>query len=172
MRHNIQRFISISCLLFASSFAGAAIHNSPIATINARRILSDSRVAKEALLKFQQDFQPKEKELQGLASALRSKSAELEKTAPGLAPSQLSAKQDELDELNRKLKSRQQQFVEDRDARKRDDIQHVFNVATQAVKKVAEGVRIEMVFQNVVYASPQIDITDKVIAAMDAHADK
>jgi outer membrane protein len=172
MRHNIQRFVSISCLLFASSFAGAAIPNSPIATINARKILSDSRVAKEALIKFQMDFQPKEKELQGLASALKSKSAELEKTAPGLAPSVRSAKQNELDELNRELKIKQQQFIEDRDARKRDDIQHVFNVATQAVKRVAEGARIEMVFQNLVYTNPQIDITDKVIAAMDADADK
>lgn len=171
MRHKIQRFITISCLLFASSLAGAAMPGSPIASINARKILSDSRVAKEALLKFQTDFQPKEKELQGLASALKSKSAELEKADPGLTPSQRLAKQAELDELSRELKRKQRQFVEDRDARKRDDIQHVFSLATLAAKKVAEGAHIDVVFQDVVYTSPQADITDQVIAAMDAQAD-
>ena len=170
MRHKIHRFISISCLLFASSLAGAAMPDAPIATINARRILSDSKVAKTALAKFQQDFLPKERELQGLASALKEKTAALEKTAPALAPAQLAAKQGEIDELGRELKRKQQQFVEDRDARKRDDIQHVFNVATLAVKKFAESAHIEMVFQDVVYANPRTDITAQVIEAMDSQA--
>jgi outer membrane protein len=172
MRHKIQRFISISCLLFASSLAGAAMPGSPITSIDARKILSDSRVAKEALRKFQTDFQPREKELQDLALAVKTKSAELEKADPGLAPSQRLAKQGELEDLSRELKRKQLQFVEDRDTRKRDDIQHVFRVATLAAKKVAEGAHIDVVFQDVVYVSPRADITDQVIAAMDAQADQ
>lgn len=175
MRHKIQRFISISCLLFASTLASAATPattDRPIASLNARKILSDSLVAKNALAKFQQDFQPREKELQGLAKAVKDKVADLEKTGPGLAPAQVSAKQAEIDGLSRDLKRKQQEFVEDRDARKRDDIQRVLNLATQAVKKIAEGAHIDMVFQNAAWANPGIDITDKVIAAMDAQAGK
>ena len=160
--------VSMVCLLGAAPYAGAAVTSNPIATINARRILSDSKVAKEALAKFQADFLPRESELQALSSRLKEKSSELEKTAPSLAPSELTARQKEVDDLTRDLKRRQQQFVEDRDARKRDDIQHVFNLATQAVKKLAEKSPIDIVFQDTVYAAPGTDITANVIQLMDS----
>lgn len=156
------------CLLGATAQARAEAANPHVATINARRILSDSQVAKDALRKFQADFLPKETELQVLFTGLRDKSADLEKVAPALAPSQRMARQKEIDDLARDLKRRQQQFVEDRDARKRDDIQRVFGIATQAVKKLAEKSQIDIVFQDTVYAAPATDITDEVIHIMDA----
>jgi len=168
MTYRPRLLASIGCMLLASSLAWAGARDIPIATINARQILSDSKAAKDALVKFQADFLPRDKELQGLASALKDKSAQLDKTGPSLAPSQLAAKQAELDALARELKRKQQQFVEDRDARKREDIQQVFNLANQAVKKVADGTQIDMVLQDVVYANPKTDITAKVIEAMDA----
>lgn len=154
MRHTIHRYISICCLVFASSVAGAVAPDAPLATINVRKILNESRIARESLAKFQADFLPKERELQSLASALKSKSADADKLTPGMEPSQMKARQTEIEELGRELKRKQRQFVEDRDARKRNDIQHVLNLATQAVKKFAESANIEMVFQDVVYASP------------------
>ena len=110
--------------------------------------------------------------MQDLAKTIKDKSVDLEKIKAGLTPSQLSARQGVIEELRRELKRKQQQFAEDRDARKRDDIQHVFSIATQAVKIVAEGAHIEMVFQDVVYANPATDITTKVIEVMDSQTDK
>jgi outer membrane protein len=172
MPYKIRLIASISCWLFAGSLAWAATPDIPFATIDARKILSDSRVAKDALTKFQADFQPKEKVLQDLASTLKERSAELQKTGSSLTPAQVLAKQREIDTLNRDLQLKQQQFAEDRDARKREDIQHVFSLATQSVKKVAQGTRIQMVFQDLVYANPKTDITAQVIEAMDAQAAK
>ncbi len=168
MKHIAYLLISILCLLGAASHAWAATTNTPIATINAQKILSDSKAAKEALAKFQADFLPRETGLQELSSKLKEKSAELEKIAPSLAPSQLLARQKEVDDLARDLKRRQQQFVEDREARKRDDIQQVFRIATQAVKVYAEKSHIDMVFQDTVYAAPGADITAEVIQLMDS----
>lgn len=168
MKHFVYLLVSIFCLLCEPSHAASDVANSPIATINARKILSDSKVAKDALAKFQADFLPRENELKTLASKLQDKSAELEKVAPSLAPSQLTARQKEIDDLGRDLKRRQQQFMEDRDARKRDDIQHVFNLATQAVKKFAEKFPIDIVLQDTVYAASGTDITANVIQIMDA----
>jgi len=162
----------ISCFLCVSTLASASTPEIPVATINARKILSDSQVAKEALVKFQADFLPKENELQGLATVLKEKNAELDKIGPSLSPSQFKDKQVENDALARDLKRKQQQFFEDRDARKRDDIQHVFGIATQAVKKIAEIMHVDMVFQDVVYANPKTDITARVIEVMDSQINK
>lgn len=161
--------VSTFCLLGAASQAWAVADHTPTATsINARKILSDSKVAKDALTKFQTDFLPREAELRTLSSNLKEKSAELEKIAPSLAPSQLTARQREIDDLSRDLQRRRQQFVEDREARKRDDIQHVFSIATQAVKKLAENSQMNIVFQDTVYTAPGADITAKVIQIMDS----
>jgi len=172
MKYKSSLFALISCMVFASTLAWANTPDTPIATINARKILSDSKVAKDALVKFQAEFLPKEKELQGLATTLKERNADLEKIGSSLSPSQFKEKQGEIDALARDIKRKQQQFVEDRDARKRDDIQHVFGIATQAVKKIAEGAHIDMVFQDVVYANPKTDITARVIEVMDSQADK
>lgn len=172
MKYKALLTCAMVSLLFSGSLALAALPNTPIATINARKILTDSKVAKESLAKFQAEFVSRDKVLQGLALALKEKSIEFDKVAPSLAPSQVTARQAELDELSRELKRKQQQFVEDRDARKRDDIQYVFSIATQAVKKFAEDAQIEIVFQDFVYANPETDITAKVIEIMDAQATK
>lgn len=180
MHHRLENPMKYKYLLI-TLFSGAILTNAqastttpeiPIATINVRKILSDSKVAKDALAKFQTEYLPKDKELQGLAATLKEKSADLEKIGPSLSPSQVKDKQSEIDALARDLKRRQQQFVEDRDARKRDDIQRVLGIATQAVKKVAEVSHIDIVFQDVVYANSKTDITSKVIDVMDSEAVK
>jgi outer membrane protein len=80
----------------------------------------------------------------------------------------LKEKQSEIEALGRELRRKKQQFFEDRDSRKRDDIQYFFGISNQVVKKIAERAKINMVFQDVVYANPRIDITVKVIEVMDS----
>ncbi len=170
MNRKMRHVASVAALFFASSMAWATTPDTPIATINARKILSDAKVAKDLMARFQADFRLKDQELQGVASALKEKTAEFERLGPSLAPSQLTERQGQLDFLARELKRKKQQLMEDRDARKREDIQHVFNIATMAVKQIAEGAHIDMVFQDVVYANPRTDITAKVIEVMNANS--
>lgn len=159
-------------LLAATAPATAGAADAAIATINARTILSDSQAAKQALAKFQADFLPRETELQALSAQLKKESDELETGATSLAPAERAARQKKFDDTAREFKRKQQQFVEDRDARKREDIQHVFAIANQAVKRVAEQSHIDMVFQDTVYASPKADITAQVIQIMDSEPGK
>ena len=167
MKRLVHLTLSIACLLGGTGHAWAGASNMPIATINARKILSDSKVAKDTLAKFQADMAPREAELRALSTDLKEKSAALDKAAPGLAPSQLDVRQKELDTLALDLKRKQRQFVEDRDARKREDIQQVFSLANQAVKKYAEKSQVDIVLQDTVYSAPGTDITAEIIRIMD-----
>lgn len=171
MRHKNLLALVVSLSLSISPVLAATL-DMPIATINARQILAESKVAKEALVKFQAEFASRDGELQGLASILKEKSMELEKVAPSLSPSQVMVRQTELDELSREFKRKQMQFVEDRDARKRDDIQKILSIATRTVNQFAEAAQIEIVFENFVYANPKTDITARVIESMDAQTTK
>jgi outer membrane protein len=42
----------------------------------------------------------------------------------------------------------------------------VLDRANKVVKKIAEAEKYDIIFQEAVYASPSIDITDKVIKAL------
>lgn len=170
--YSLRRSLLLFSLLLASALSAAAATDIPIATINAHRILAESKVAKEAQARFVADFQPRDQELKDLGAQLREKSSDLEKNGPSLTPSQVLAAQSTIAELSRELNRKQQQFVEDRDARKRDDIQHVFDLANQAVRKFAPTAHVDIVFQDVVYASPSTDITSQVMEIMDADAAK
>jgi outer membrane protein len=139
-----------------------------VGVINARRILSESRVAKEAMAKFQLDFGARGKDVISQTAVLKQKADELEKMLPTLSPAQQQERQRDLSAQNRELDRKKQQLAEDREARQRDDIQHIIQLARGVVAHIAEDTKLAAVFQDVVYVNPKNDITDKVLQAMDA----
>jgi outer membrane protein len=138
-----------------------------VGVINARRILSESKAAKEAMAQFRTDFGPREKDLLEQTQALQRKADDLDRALPTLTPTKQLERQRELGNLNRELERKKQVFNEDRETRRREDIQHVIQLARNVVARIAETARLDMVFQDVVYANPENDLTDKVIQAMD-----
>lgn len=168
MKHLLRTcfFLTAMALALGASIASAA--ESTVAVINARRILSESRLAKEAMAKFQQDFGARGKEVIAQTGALKQKADELERVLPTLSPAQQQERQRDLSAQGRELDRKKQQLVEDREARQRDDIQHIIQVARGVVARIGEDTKLAVVFQDVVYANPKNDITDKVLQAMDA----
>jgi outer membrane protein len=167
MKHPFLRTcFSIAALALAASATCAA--DATMGVINARRILSESRVAKESMAKFQTDFASRGKEVIDQTSLLKQKADELDKLLPTLSPVQQQERQRDLATLNRDLERKKQSLDEDREARKRDDIQRIIQLARGVVAHIAEDGKLAAVFQDVVYVNPKNDITDKVLQAMDA----
>jgi len=165
MKHLFRTGLATAALALAVNAAWA---EDAVGVINARRIVSESRIAKEAAAKFLVDFGPRGKELLDQTTLLKQKADELEVALPTLSPAQQLERQRDLATLNRDLERKKQQLNEDREERKRDDIQRIIQTARGVVARIAEGGKMSAVLQDVVYVNPQNDITDKVIQAMDA----
>ena len=80
--------------------------------------------------------------------------------------------------MNREFQRKQREFREDLNQRRNEELAQVVEQANRVIRQIAEQEKFDIIFQDAVFASPRIDITDKVIKALerasrrrsDAHA--
>src|SRR5258708_14992340 len=93
----------------------------------------------------------------------------MEKNGVTMSESERQKRERECGDLNRDFQRRQREFNEDLGQRRKEEFEGVIERANRAVKQIAEAEKLDVVFQNeqVVWANPRIDITDKVIKALE-----
>ncbi|MDP2417296.1 MAG: OmpH family outer membrane protein [Hydrogenophaga sp.] len=135
--------------------------------VNTDRIFREANLAKTAQTKLEQEFSRREKEIQTLASQLKSASEKFERESPTLAESQRVARQRQLVEQDRDFQRKQREFQEDLNLRKNEELQGVLERANRVIKQVAEAEKYDLVIQEAVYINPKHDITDKVLNGLN-----
>ena len=103
-------------------------------------------------------------------NTLKTASAKFEREAPTMAESQRNARQKTLVDQDREFQRKRREFQEDLNARKNEELQQVLERANRIVKQVAEAEKYDVILQEAVYVNPKLDITDKVIKALNAAA--
>ena len=164
------RVISRALLLTLASglVAGTAIaQDFRIGFVNTERIFREANLAKAAQTKLEQEFARREKEVQGLAAALKAASEKFEREAPTLPESQRSSRQRLLVDMDRDFQRKQREFQEDLNLRKNEELQQVLERANRVIKQVAEAEKYDLVIQEAVYINPKHDITDKVLSSLN-----
>ena len=63
---------------------------------------------------------------------------------------------------------RQREFREDLNQRRNEELAAVVERANRVIRQIAEAEKFDIIFQEAVYASSRIDITDKVIRSLNA----
>ena len=66
------------------------------------------------------------------------------------------------------VERRQRALAEDMNAKREDALRQVVDRANGLIKRIAEQDNLDLVFFEAVYASPRVDLTDRVIKALDA----
>ena len=138
--------------------------------VNTERILRDSAPAKASQQKLEQEFAKREKQIQDAANKLKEMSTKLERDAAVMPESERVKRQREAAELERDVQRRQREFREDLNQRRNEELAAVVERANRAIRQIAEAEKFDIIFQEAVYASTRIDITDKVIRALNAPA--
>ena len=145
----------------------AHAQESKIGFVNTERIFREAAPAKTAQVKIDQEFSRREKELQDLSVRLKTMSEKLDKESTVLAESDRLKRQRELADLDKDFQRKQREFREDLNQRKNEELATVLERTTRVIKQIAEAEKFDIVFQEAVYASPRIDITDKVLKALN-----
>jgi hypothetical protein len=91
----------------------------------------------------------------------------LDKDATVLSESDRIKRQRELSDLDKDLQRKQREFREDLNQRRNEELAAVVDRTNKVIKQIAEAEKYDIVFQEAVYASPRIDITDKVLKALN-----
>lgn len=162
----VSKYLAVLVLGWCS-MASVQAQSSKIAWLSTERIYNESRLAKLAGEKLAEEFSKREKAVQELAVRLKSSSEKLERELPGLAESERTRRQREYFELDKEFQRRQREFREDLNQRTNEERATISEKATRIIKQLAEVEGFDIVLQDAVWASPRIDITDKVLAALD-----
>ena len=107
-----------------------------------------------------------------LAGKLKANSEKLEKEAPTLSESERSRRQRDLVEQDREFQRKRREFQEDLTQRKNEELSAVVDRANKVIKQIFESEKYDLIIQEAVFAGPKIDITDKVVKALNAQGAK
>jgi outer membrane protein len=153
----------LSAFLAVPAFANEA---SKIGYVNTQRVFRDAPAAVKAQKKLDAEFSRRDQDLQAMAKKLQSLQESLEKNGVTLSDSDRRNKERELNDLNRDFQRRQREFREDLNLRQNEEMAAVLEKANKAIKQIAENEKFDLILQDVVWVSPKLDITDKVIKAL------
>jgi len=68
--------------------------------------------------------------------------------------------------LSREFQRKQREFREDLNLRQNEENAAVIEKANKAIKQIAESDKYDLILQDVVWVSPKLDITERVIKVL------
>jgi len=154
-----------------AAVAGAQAQEGPlkIGYVNSDRVLRDATPAKAAQAKLEAEFSKRQKEGDDAAARLKAAAEKLDKDAPTLSEVERNRRQRELIDQDRELQRKRREFQEDLNQRKNEELASVVERANRVIKQIYETEKYDLILQGdaMVFVGPRIDITDKVIKALN-----
>jgi outer membrane protein len=166
-----MKSIGIAVLLASATLPGWC-QELRIGYVNSDRVLRDAIPARAAQAKLETEFSKREKDLAEFANRLKAAGDKLDKDAPTLAETERSRRQRDLVEQDREFQRKRREFQEDVSQRKNEELASVVERANKVIKQIFETEKYDLILQEAVFAGPKVDITDKVIKALNAQGAK
>ncbi|MDP4300163.1 OmpH family outer membrane protein [Leptothrix discophora] len=141
-----------------------------IGYVSSDRVLRDAVPAKAALAKLETEFGKRKKDLDDFAARIKTAGDKLNKDAPTLSESERDRRQRELVDQERELSRKRREYQEDVTQRQNEELTAVIERANKAIKQIFEQEKYDLIVQDAIHASARVDITDKVIKALNAQA--
>ncbi len=138
-----------------------------IGYVNSERVLREAAPAKAALARMEADFSKRDRDLNEQAARLKAAADKLEKEAPALAEAERNRRQRELVEQDRDLQRKRREFQEDLNQRRNEETAGIVERANKVIKQIFDAEKYDVILQDVVFAGARVDITEKVIKALN-----
>ena len=138
-------------------------HAEGMGYVDARRLIEQAPQGKEEVKRLEAEFAERNRDLKGRFDLFKAQEETLEKERLLMTAEELTAKTDELRELERQLRRAQREYNEDYTRRRNQGLTKLEKLITEVIIDVAKSAELDVVFQQVVYASPEIDLTDRVL---------
>lgn len=137
------------------------------------RLMEDSPQAKTALEAIRTEFAPRQRELQTQQTTLKAKEDKLQKDSATMTEEQRTRAEKELRDGTRDFARRQGEVQDDFNARRNEETSRLQRVLIEEVRNYAKAQNYDLVIaENVIYATPAVDITPAILSALQARAPK
>jgi len=161
---------ALAAVLLSAAAMSTQAQDLKIGYVNSEKVLREANAAKAAQAKLEAEFSKRERELNDAAGRLKAAADKLDKDGPTLGEGEKVRRQRELVEQDRDLQRKRREFQEDLNQRRNEELAAVVERANRAIRQIFESEKYDLILQEVVFAGPRVDITDKVIRVLNAPA--
>lgn len=159
--------VALAAAALACVSLAAQAQDLKIGYVNSERVLREATPAKAAQTKLEAEFSKREREINDQGNRLKAAADKLDKDAPTLSEAEKARRQRELVDQDRDLQRKKREFQEDLNQRKNEELSAVVDRANRVIRQIFETEKYDLIVQDAVHWSPRIDITDKVIRALN-----
>jgi len=132
--------------------------------VNAVKVIEEAPQGEAALKKLEAEFAPRDRELVATQTRIKRLQEDLEKNALVLKDADRRGKEREILTLKRELKRATQEFREDYNLRRNEELASLQKLVYKAIVEIARQEKFDLILhEGTVYASERIDITEKVL---------
>jgi len=154
-------------LLPASAFA----QQTKIGFVNVARLISESPQANSAMGALQEEFAPRQREIVAMQKAFQDKQAQIERDLEVMGPEERRAAERDLRKEERELARSVEELNEDANLRRNEELATLQRALLQEVAAYARDAGFDLVVgEGVFYASPAVDITDRIIERLKSNS--
>ena len=148
-------------LLF--SVAVQAQNDLKIAYVNAVKLVEQAPQGKTALKLLETEFGPRDRELRAMRDEINALEEDLDKNGLVMAEAERINKEKQLRGLNRRVKRARQEFREDYNLRRNEELTRLQKEISEAIVRIAKAEGYDIILQDAVWASEKVDITEKIL---------
>lgn len=153
--------------MLALCVCSTAQAQSRIGFVYTERLMTESKLAKAADAKIEAEFSKRQKAIQETISRFKAMSEKFDLESERLQEPELTKRRRELIDMEKDVQRTQREFREDLIHRKSEERAAIAAKAYKLVEQIAEQERIDIVLQESIWVSPRIDLTDKVLKALN-----
>jgi outer membrane protein len=164
---NMLKTLAAAAMLVAAT-TGAQAQELKIGYVNSERVLKEANPARAAQAKLETEFGKREKDLTDVANRLKAAADKLEKDRPTLSEAERNRRERDLVEQDRDFQRKRREFQEDLNQRKNEELSSVVERANKVIKQIFDSEKYDLILQDAVHWSARVDITKKVIDALNA----
>jgi outer membrane protein len=155
-------------LAIAALPLGAARAQAKIGVVNVARLLQEAPQAQAASRALESEFAVRRRELESQQKDLRAREEKLSKDGAVMSEGDRRNAEKALRDGQRELARKQNEFLEDLNVRRNEALGQLQRTVLQEVQSYAKSAGLDVVVADALYASPAVDITAQVLAALQA----
>jgi outer membrane protein len=171
----LKRSFLTYCLIFGIFLLNTALVNAQelkIGFVDTARVLKDAPQADLARKKLENEFAPRDEKIVNMQKQLKNLDDRQNKDIAVMSDSVRRKLERDMIELKRDIKRAKEEFTEDFNLRRNEELTKLQRLISQTTVAVAKDDGYDIVLSDsVLYTSKRVDITDKILERLRASKD-
>lgn len=166
----LRRLAGATLILAAGMLtAQGAAAEMKVGFVNVAKVLELAPQAEAARNRIEQEFAPKDRDLLQQQKDVRSLEDRLVKNAAILSEAERQRKENEIRAAKRELRREQDEFREDLNLRRSQELSKLQQKVTEVIQTLAKAEKYDLIVSDgVIFAGERVDITDLILERLRA----